>query len=139
MDQVGERAQTQCTATSSMQMNTANKINFRTRKKTMMVCPAALWKELISVLNCFGTLPIAFHSTRISQWHRTNSKFRTDHFGSTLSMVTGQNASGAQDAHRAIKRHPILQYTTNFLAKYLVKGSAQTLYPALESFVAVND
>ena len=108
--------------TSSLQQDAANKINFRTRK-TMMVAQQ-LYEGINLGSGQQGLITyMRTDSTRISPIAQGQAAdFITERFGSQYSkhgnMV--KNASGAQDAHEAIRPSNVNQ-TPESIAKYLDK------------------
>ena len=92
--------------TSSMQMDAANKINFRTRK-TMMVAQQ-LYEGINIGSGVQGLITyMRTDSTRISPVAQNEAaSFITDRFGSKYSKHGSKvkNASGAQDAHELFVR-----------------------------------
>ena len=111
VDQVDKkRTQTQCAlpyTTSTMQMDAANKINFRTRK-TMMVAQQ-LYEGINIGSGVQGLITyMRTDSTRISPVAQNEAaSYINDRFGSKYSKHGSKvkNASGAQDAHEAIHAH----------------------------------
>ena len=91
--------------TSSMQMDAANKINFRTRK-TMMVAQQ-LYEGINIGSGVQGLITyMRTDSTRISPVAQNEAaNFIVDRFGEKYSKHGSRvkNASGAQDAHEAIR------------------------------------
>ncbi|MGT2911082.1 type I DNA topoisomerase [Streptococcus cameli] len=124
--------------TSTMQMDAANKINFRTRK-TMMV--AQQLYEGVS-LGTGGTQGLITYmrtdSTRISPVAQGQAAaFITERFGSNYSKHGSRvkNAGGAQDAHEAIRPSNV-QYTPESIAKYLDKDQLKLYTLIWNRFVA---
>lgn len=124
--------------TSSMQQDAANKINFRTRK-TMMV--AQQLYEGIS-LGRGGQQGLITYmrtdSTRISPVAQNDAaKFITDRFGAKYSKHGNRvrNASGAQDAHEAIRPSSVFN-TPESIAKYLNKDQLKLYTLIWNRFVA---
>ncbi|MDQ8820903.1 type I DNA topoisomerase [Streptococcus ruminantium] len=124
--------------TSTMQMDAANKINFRTRK-TMMV--AQQLYEGVS-LGTGGTQGLITYmrtdSTRISPVAQTQaSAFITERFGVKYSKHGNKikNASGAQDAHEAIRPSNV-NLTPESIAKYLDKDQLRLYTLIWNRFVA---
>ena len=120
--------------TSTMQMDAANKINFRTRK-TMMVAQQ-LYEGINLGSGAQGLITyMRTDSTRISPVAQNQAaEFITESFGSKYSKHGSKvkNSSGAQDAHEAIRPSNVFQ-TPESIAKYLDKDQ-QHLYSYLESF-----
>ncbi|HEL1999779.1 TPA: type I DNA topoisomerase [Streptococcus suis] len=124
--------------TSTMQMDAANKINFRTRK-TMMV--AQQLYEGVS-LGTGGTQGLITYmrtdSTRISPVAQVQAAdFITERFGATYSKHGNKvkNASGAQDAHEAIRPSNV-NLTPESIAKYLDKDQLRLYTLIWNRFVA---
>ncbi|MGT2800569.1 type I DNA topoisomerase [Streptococcus marmotae] len=124
--------------TSTMQMDAANKINFRTRK-TMMV--AQQLYEGVS-LGTGGTQGLITYmrtdSTRISPVAQAQAAdFITERFGTKYSKHGSKvkNASGAQDAHEAIRPSNV-QLTPESIAKYLDKDQLRLYTLIWNRFVA---
>ncbi|WP_071131458.1 type I DNA topoisomerase [Enterococcus timonensis] len=125
--------------TSSLQQESANRINFRTRK-TMMV--AQQLYEGIS-LGKEGTVGLITYmrtdSTRIADSAKTDAaKYITETFGekySTHSVRTIKNAKGAQDAHEAIRPSSVF-YTPEKIAKHLDKDQLKLYTLIWNRFVA---
>jgi DNA topoisomerase-1 len=124
--------------TSTMQMDAANKINFRTRK-TMMV--AQQLYEGVS-LGTGGTQGLITYmrtdSTRISPVAQAQAaEFITERFGSKYSKHSNKvkNASGAQDAHEAIRPSNV-NLTPESIAKYLDKDQLRLYTLIWNRFVA---
>lgn len=109
--------------TSSLQQDAANKINFRTRK-TMMV--AQQLYEGISLGSAGQQGLITYmrtDSTRISPIAQNDAaNFITEKFGAEYSKHGNRvkNASGAQDAHEAIRPSSVTN-TPEAMAKFLDK------------------
>ena len=108
--------------TSSMQMDAANKINFRTRK-TMMVAQQ-LYEGINIGSGVQGLITyMRTDSTRISPVAQNEAaNFIVDRFGEKYSKHGSRvkNASGAQDAHEAIRPSSVFN-TPESIAKYLDK------------------
>ena len=108
--------------TSSMQMDAANKINFRTRK-TMMVAQQ-LYEGINIGSGVQGLITyMRTDSTRISPVAQNEAaSFIIDRFGDKYSKHGSRikNASGAQDAHEAIRPSSVYN-TPEKIAKYLDK------------------
>lgn len=124
--------------TSSLQQDAANKINFRTRK-TMMV--AQQLYEGIS-LGPNGTQGLITYmrtdSTRISPVAQNDAaQFISQRFGEKYSKHGShiKNASGAQDAHEAIRPSNVNQ-TPEAIAKYLDKDQIKLYTLIWNRFVA---
>lgn len=123
--------------TSSLQQDAANKINFRTRK-TMMVAQQ-LYEGINLGSGQQGLITyMRTDSTRISPIAQGQAAdFITERFGSQYSkhgnMV--KNASGAQDAHEAIRPSNVNQ-TPESIAKYLDKDQLKLYTLIWNRFVA---
>lgn len=124
--------------TSTMQMDAANKINFRTRK-TMLV--AQQLYEGVS-LGTGGTQGLITYmrtdSTRISPVAQAQAAaFITERFGVKYSKHGNKikNASGAQDAHEAIRPSNV-NLTPESIAKYLDKDQLRLYTLIWNRFVA---
>lgn len=124
--------------TSSLQQDAANKINFRTRK-TMMV--AQQLYEGIS-LGPNGTQGLITYmrtdSTRISPVAQNDAaQFISQRFGEKYSKHGSRikNASGAQDAHEAIRPSNVNQ-TPEAIAKYLDKDQIKLYTLIWNRFIA---
>lgn len=124
--------------TSSLQQDAANKINFRARK-TMMV--AQQLYEGIS-LGPNGTQGLITYmrtdSTRISPVAQNDAaQFISQRFGEKYSKHGSRikNASGAQDAHEAIRPSNVNQ-TPEAIAKYLDKDQIKLYTLIWNRFVA---
>ncbi|MGT2929774.1 type I DNA topoisomerase [Streptococcus dentasini] len=124
--------------TSSLQQDAANKINFRTRK-TMMI--AQQLYEGIS-LGRGGQQGLITYmrtdSTRISPLAQNDAAgFITEHFGEKYSKHGSRvrNASGAQDAHEAIRPSSVF-HTPESIAKYLNKDQLKLYTLIWNRFVA---
>lgn len=124
--------------TSSLQQDAANKINFRTRK-TMMV--AQQLYEGIS-LGKSGTQGLITYmrtdSTRISPVAQNEAaNFITERFGATYSKHGNRvkNASGAQDAHEAIRPSNVT-LTPESIAQHLNKDQLKLYTLIWNRFVA---
>lgn len=124
--------------TSSLQQDAANKINFRTRK-TMMV--AQQLYEGIS-LGKSGTQGLITYmrtdSTRISPIAQNDAaNFITERFGEKYSKHGShvKNASGAQDAHEAIRPSNV-NLTPESIAKHLDKDQLKLYTLIWNRFVA---
>lgn len=123
--------------TSSMQMDAANKINFRTRK-TMMVAQQ-LYEGINIGSGVQGLITyMRTDSTRISPVAQNEAaSFITDRFGSKYSKHGSKvkNASGAQDAHEAIRPSSVFN-TPESIAKYLDKDQLKLYTLIWNRFVA---
>lgn len=124
--------------TSTMQMDAANKVNFRTRK-TMMV--AQQLYEGVS-LGTGGTQGLITYmrtdSTRISPVAQAQAAdFITERFGQKYSKHGSRvkNVSGAQDAHEAIRPSNV-NLTPEGIAKYLDKDQLKLYTLIWNRFVA---
>lgn len=124
--------------TSSLQQDAANKINFRTRK-TMMV--AQQLYEGIS-LGKSGTQGLITYmrtdSTRISPVAQNEAaNFIIERFGATYSKHGNRvkNASGAQDAHEAIRPSNVT-LTPESIAQHLDKDQLKLYTLIWNRFVA---
>lgn len=124
--------------TSSLQQDAANKINFRTRK-TMMV--AQQLYEGISLGSSGHQGLITYmrtDSTRISPVAQGEAaNFINQRFGSQYSKHGNKvkNASGAQDAHEAIRPSNV-NFTPESIAKYLDKDQLKLYTLIWNRFVA---
>ncbi|MGT2784135.1 type I DNA topoisomerase [Streptococcus merionis] len=123
--------------TSTLQMDAANKINFRTRK-TMMI--AQQLYEGINLGNGNQGLITYMRtdSTRISPVARGEAaNFITERFGASYSKHGSKvkNAGGAQDAHEAIRPSNVFQ-TPESIAKYLDKDQLKLYTLIWNRFVA---
>ena len=123
--------------TSSMQQDAANKINFRTRK-TMMVAQQ-LYEGINIGSGVQGLITyMRTDSTRISPVAQNEAaSFITDKFGAKYSKHGSKpkNASGAQDAHEAIRPSSVLN-TPESIAKYLDKDQLKLYTLIWNRFVA---
>ena len=123
--------------TSSMQQDAANKINFRTRK-TMMVAQQ-LYEGINIGSGVQGLITyMRTDSTRISPVAQNEAaSFITDKFGAKYSKhgSKAKNASGAQDAHEAIRPSSIFN-TPESIAKYLDKDQLKLYTLIWNRFVA---
>lgn len=124
--------------TSTMQMDAANKINFRTRK-TMMVA-----QQLYEGINIGqgGTQGLITYmrtdSTRISPVAQNEAaNYIGERFGPTYAKNGNRvrNASGAQDAHEAIRPSSVFN-TPEAIAKYLDKDQLKLYTLIWNRFVA---
>lgn len=123
--------------TSSMQQDAANKINFRTRK-TMMVAQQ-LYEGINIGSGVQGLITyMRTDSTRISPVAQNEAaSFITDKFGAKYSKHGSKvkNASGAQDAHEAIRPSSVFN-TPESIAKYLDKDQLKLYTLIWNRFVA---
>ena len=123
--------------TSSMQMDAANKINFRTRK-TMMVAQQ-LYEGINIGSGVQGLITyMRTDSTRISPVAQNEAaNFIVDRFGERYSKHGSRvkNASGAQDAHEAIRPSSVFN-TPESIAKYLDKDQLKLYTLIWNRFVA---
>nr|WP_282186230.1 type I DNA topoisomerase [Streptococcus anginosus] len=123
--------------TSSMQQDAANKINFRTRK-TMMVAQQ-LYEGINIGSGVQGLITyMRTDSTRISPVAQNEAAtFITDRFGEKYSKHGNRvrNASGAQDAHEAIRPSSVFNTPEN-IAKYLDKDQLKLYTLIWNRFVA---
>ena len=123
--------------TSSMQMDAANKINFRTRK-TMMVAQQ-LYEGINIGSGVQGLITyMRTDSTRISPVAQNEAaSFIVDRFGEKYSKHGSRvkNASGAQDAHEAIRPSSV-HNTPEKIAKYLDKDQLKLYTLIWNRFVA---
>ena len=123
--------------TSSMQQDAANKINFRTRK-TMMVAQQ-LYEGINIGSGVQGLITyMRTDSTRISPVAQNEAAtFITDRFGEKYSKHGSRvrKASGAQDAHEAIRPSSVFNTPEN-IAKYLDKDQLKLYTLIWNRFVA---
>lgn len=123
--------------TSSMQQDAANKINFRTRK-TMMIAQQ-LYEGINIGSGVQGLITyMRTDSTRISPVATSEAAaFITDKFGSKYSKHGSKikNASGAQDAHEAIRPSSVYN-TPESIARYLDKDQIKLYTLIWNRFVA---
>ena len=123
--------------TSSMQQDAANKINFRTRK-TMMVAQQ-LYEGINIGSGVQGLITyMRTDSTRISPVAQNEAAtFITNRFGDKYSKLGSKvkNASGAQDAHEAIRPSSVFN-TPESIAKYLDKDQLKLYTLIWNRFVA---
>ena len=123
--------------TSSMQMDAANKINFRTRK-TMMVAQQ-LYEGINIGSGVQGLITyMRTDSTRISPWPKMKLQVSlrivlVAKYSKHGSKV--KNASGAQDAHGAIRPSSVFN-TPESIAKYLDKDQLKLYTLIWNRFVA---
>ncbi len=124
--------------TSTLQMDAANKINFRTRK-TMMVAQQLYEGVAIGQGGSQGLITyMRTDSTRISPLAQNEAaNFITEHFGQDYAKNSNRtrNASGAQDAHEAIRPSSVLN-TPDAIAKYLSKDQLKLYRLIWNRFVA---
>ncbi|MCL2858336.1 MAG: type I DNA topoisomerase [Streptococcaceae bacterium] len=124
--------------TSSMQQDAANKINFRTRK-TMMVAQQLYQGINIGAQGLQGLITyMRTDSTRISPVaQKAAADFIVDKFGAKYSKHGSKvkNASGAQDAHEAIRPSNV-NNTPESVAKYLDKDQLKLYTLVWNRFVA---
>ena len=123
--------------TSSMQQDAANKINFRTRK-TMMVAQQ-LYEGINIGSGVQGLITyMRTDSTRISPVATNEAaNFINDRFGAKYSKHGSRvrNASGAQDAHEAIRPSSVFN-TPESIAHYLDKDQLKLYTLIWNRFVA---
>ncbi|MGT2667486.1 type I DNA topoisomerase [Streptococcus rifensis] len=123
--------------TSTLQMDAANKINFRTRK-TMMVAQQ-LYEGINLGSGSQGLITyMRTDSTRISPVAQGEAaSFITERFGANYSKHGSRvkNAGGAQDAHEAIRPSNVFQ-TPESIAKYLDKDQLKLYTLIWNRFVA---
>ena len=123
--------------TSTMQMDAANKINFRTRK-TMMVAQQ-LYEGINIGSGVQGLITyMRTDSTRISPVAQNEAaSYINDRFGSKYSKHGSRvkNASGAQDAHEAIRPSSVF-ISPESIAKYLDKDQLKLYTLIWNRFVA---
>ena len=123
--------------TSSMQQDAANKINFRTRK-TMMVAQQ-LYEGINIGSGVQGLITyMRTDSTRISPVAQNEAaNYINDRFGAKYSKHGSKikNASGAQDAHEAIRPSSVFN-TPESIAKYLDKDQLKLYTLIWNRFVA---
>ncbi|AND79343.1 type I DNA topoisomerase [Streptococcus pantholopis] len=124
--------------TSSLQQDAANKINFRTRK-TMMVAQQLYEGLSIGPGGQQGLITyMRTDSTRISPVAQNDAAlFITERFGQKYSRHGSRirNASGAQDAHEAIRPSNV-NHTPEMIAKYLDKDQLKLYTLIWNRFVA---
>ena len=124
--------------TSTMQMDAANKLNFRTRK-TMMVAQQLYEGVSLGTGGAQGLITyMRTDSTRISPIAQAQAAdFITDKFGEKYSKHDSRvkNVSGAQDAHEAIRPSNV-QLTPDSIAKYLDKDQLKLYTLVWNRFVA---
>lgn len=124
--------------TSSLQQDAANKINFRTRK-TMMVAQQLYEGISLGKSGTQGLITyIRTDSTRISPVAQNEAaNFITERFGATYSKHGNRvkNASGAQDAHEAIRPSNVT-LTPESIAQHLDKDQLKLYTLIWNRFVA---
>lgn len=124
--------------TSSLQQDAANKINFRTRK-TMMVAQQLYEGIRLGSSGQQGLITyMRTDSTRISPVAQNDAaNYITEHFGAKYSKHGNRvrNASGAQDAHEAIRPSNV-NHTPESIAKYLDKDQLKLYTLIWNRFVA---
>lgn len=124
--------------TSSLQQDAANKINFRTRK-TMMVAQQLYEGIRLGSNGQQGLITyMRTDSTRISPVAQNDAaNYITEHFGAEYSKHGNhvRNASGAQDAHEAIRPSNV-NHTPESIAKYLDKDQLKLYTLIWNRFVA---
>ncbi|MBJ8325525.1 type I DNA topoisomerase [Streptococcus pacificus] len=124
--------------TSSLQQDAANKINFRTRK-TMMVAQQLYEGLSLGPAGHQGLITyMRTDSTRISPVAQAEAaKLITQRYGSHYSKHSQKikNASGAQDAHEAIRPSNVI-HTPESIAKYLDKDQLKLYTLIWNRFVA---
>ncbi|MGT2811556.1 type I DNA topoisomerase [Streptococcus minor] len=124
--------------TSTMQMDAANKLNFRTRK-TMMVAQQLYEGVNLGTGGTQGLITyMRTDSTRISPVAQAQAaEFITNRFGEKYSKHGSRikNTSGAQDAHEAIRPSNV-HHTPESIAKYLDKDQMKLYTLIWNRFVA---
>ena len=124
--------------TSSMQQDAANKLNFRTRK-TMMVAQQLYEGLTLGSQGHQGLITyMRTDSTRISPVAQSAAhNYIPDQFGEKYSKHGSKvkNASGAQDAHEAIRPSNVFN-TPDAIAKYLDKDQLKLYTLIWNRFVA---
>ncbi|MDG3142276.1 type I DNA topoisomerase [Streptococcus suis] len=124
--------------TSSMQQDAANKLNFRTRK-TMMVAQQLYEGLSLGKAGHQGLITyMRTDSTRISPVAQNEAAaFIADRFGSQYSKHGNKvkNASGAQDAHEAIRPSSV-HNTPEAIASFLDKDQLKLYTLIWNRFVA---
>ena len=124
--------------TSSLQQDAANKINFRTRK-TMMVAQQLYEGIRLGSNGQQGLITyMRTDSTRISPVAQNDAaNYITEHFSAEYSKHGNhvRNASGAQDAHEAIRPSNV-NHTPESIAKYLDKDQLKLYTLIWNRFVA---
>lgn len=124
--------------TSSLQQDAANKINFRTRK-TMMIAQQLYEGLSLGTAGHQGLITyMRTDSTRISPLAQNEAtEFITNRFGADYSKHGNKvkNASGAQDAHEAIRPSSV-NHTPESIAKYLDKDQLKLYTLIWNRFIA---
>ncbi|HFZ6576360.1 TPA: type I DNA topoisomerase [Streptococcus agalactiae] len=124
--------------TSSLQQDAANKINFRTRK-TMMIAQQLYEGLSLGTAGHQGLITyMRTDSTRISPLAQNEAtEFITNRFGANYSKHGNKvkNASGAQDAHEAIRPSSV-NHTPESIAKYLDKDQLKLYTLVWNRFIA---
>lgn len=124
--------------TSSLQQDAANKINFRTRK-TMMIAQQLYEGLSLGTAGHQGLITyMRTDSTRISPLAQNEAtEFITNRFGANYSKHGNKvkNASGAQDAHEAIRPSSV-NHTPESIAKYLYKDQLKLYTLIWNRFIA---
>ncbi|HIC0396113.1 TPA: type I DNA topoisomerase [Streptococcus agalactiae] len=124
--------------TSSLQQDAANKINFRTRK-TMMIAQQLYEGLSLGTAGHHGLITyMRTDSTRISPLAQNEAtEFITNRFGANYSKHGNKvkNASGAQDAHEAIRPSSV-NHTPESIAKYLDKDQLKLYTLIWNRFIA---
>lgn len=124
--------------TSSLQRDAANKINFRTRK-TMMIAQQLYEGLSLGTAGHQGLITyMRTDSTRISPLAQNEAtEFITNRFGANYSKHGNKvkNASGAQDAHEAIRPSSV-NHTPESIAKYLDKDQLKLYTLIWNRFIA---
>lgn len=124
--------------TSSLQQDAANKINFRTRK-TMMIAQQLYEGLSLGTAGHQGLITyMRTDSKRISPLAQNEAtEFITNRFGANYSKHGNKvkNASGAQDAHEAIRPSSV-NHTPESIAKYLDKDQLKLYTLIWNRFIA---
>lgn len=124
--------------TSSLQQDAANKINFRTRK-TMMIAQQLYEGLSLGTAGHQGLITyMRTDSTRISPLAQNEAaEFITNRFGANYSKYGNKvkNASGAQDAHEAIRPSSV-NHTPESIAKFLDKDQLKLYTLIWNRFIA---
>ncbi|HFR5544236.1 TPA: type I DNA topoisomerase [Streptococcus agalactiae] len=124
--------------TSSLQQDAANKINFRTRK-TMMIAQQLYEGLSLGTAGHQGLITyMRTDSTRISPLAQNEAtELITNRFGANYSKHGNKvkNASGAQDAHEAIRPSSV-NHTPESIAKYLDKDQLKLYTLIWNRFIA---
>ncbi|HFH7348218.1 TPA: type I DNA topoisomerase [Streptococcus agalactiae] len=124
--------------TSSLQQDAVNKINFRTRK-TMMIAQQLYEGLSLGTAGHQGLITyMRTDSTRISPLAQNEAtEFITNRFGANYSKHGNKvkNASGAQDAHEAIRPSSV-NHTPESIAKYLDKDQLKLYTLIWNRFIA---